>query len=148
MKYAIATLFFLSACGPAAQSVPKQLPGGPDSPAIISVSLNDAFTTVAPNGSERVQLTDARYFTPPSSVTVVNGTYAGHSPGQYMHGKILVGAEECQYQATSISDVVLSLQYCSGGLGPNTYLPAGTEIELLNHNAPGFLLEANFVLVR
>lgn len=124
------------------------LPGGPDSPAIISVSLNDAFTTVTPNGSEKVQLTDARYFNPPNSITIVSGAYAGHAPGQYQHGRISVGAEQCQYQALSINDTVLSLRWCSGGLGPNTYLAAGSVIELTNFNAPGFLLEANFVLVK
>lgn len=153
MKYSLIALALLSSCG-AAQSISKdplptaKIGGGSNSPSLISVSLNDAFTTVAPNGSEKVQINDARYFTAPTSITVVQGSYTGSNPGQYLHGKLLVGDEVCEYQANGINVTVLSLQFCSGGIGVSTYLPASTVIELVNHDAPGFLLEANFNLVR
>ena len=150
MKYAVYTLLsalVLSGCGPAAQSAAK-LPGGPDAPSVIAVSLDDAFTTVTPNGSEKVELTDARYFTPPSALNIVQGSYAGSNPGQYLHARLLVGAEQCEYQANGTSLTVLSLQFCSGGIGTNTYLPSGTVIELQNFDAPGFLVQANFNLTR
>lgn len=136
----------LSGCGPG--SPINRLPGGPDSPAVISVSLDDAFTTITPNGSEKVQLTDNRYFNPPLAVNVVQGSYSGSNPSQYLHVRLYVGSEQCEYQANGISLTVLSLQFCSGGLGPNSYLPGGTIIELLNYDAPGFLVQANFMLVR
>lgn len=150
MKYAVYTLLslmVLSGCGPAAQNAAK-LPGGPDAPSVIAVSLDDAFTTVTPNGSERVELTDARYFTPPSALNIVQGSYAGSNPGQYLHARLIVGAEQCEYQANGIGITVLSLQFCSGGIGANTYLASGTVIELQNFDCPGFLVEANFNLVR
>jgi hypothetical protein len=147
MKYTIAALLFFSACGPAGQSATK-LPGGPDAPSVIAVSLDDAFTTVTPNGSEKVELTDARYFTPPSALNIVQGSYAGSNPGQYLHARLYVGAEQCEYQANGIGLTVLSLQFCSGGIGANTYLASGTEIELNNNDCPGFLVQANFNLVR
>lgn len=149
MKYSVYTilsLMFLSGCGPAAQSAAK-LPGGPDAPSVIAVSLDDAFTAVTPNGSERVELTDARYFTPPNALNIVQGSYAGSNPGQYLHARLIVGAEQCEYQANGIGLTVLSLQFCSGGIGANTYLASGTEIELSNYDAPGFLVQANFNLV-
>ncbi len=134
----------LSGCGSGSQSIQKVGGGAP----VIVVSLNDAFTTVAPNGSEKVQLTDVRYFNAPSSITIVQGTYQGSSPGQYLHGRLLVGSEQCEYQNTGINDPVLTLMFCSGGIGANTYLPAGTIIELVNYDAPGYLLQADFNLVR
>lgn len=145
--YSILALTSLMSCAPAQQSAAK-LPGGPDSPSAISVSLDDAWTAVTPNGSERVELTDARYFTPPSSINIVQGSYAGNSPGQYLHARLFVGTEQCEYQANGINITVLSLQYCSGGIGSNTYLASGTEIELSNYDAPGFLVQADFTLVR
>lgn len=148
MKYAIAALLFLSSCGSSSPSAAKQLPGGPDAPSVIAVSLDDAFTTVTPNGSEKVELTDARYFTPPSSVNIVQGSYTGSNPGQYLHARLVIGSEQCEYEANGIAVTVLSLQFCSGGFGVNTYLPAGTVIELQNYDAPGFLVQANFYLSR
>lgn len=151
MKYLIA-LVLLSSCGANTPNVhkssPNQVPGGSSSPYLISVSLNDAFSTVVPNGSEKIETTDSRYFTAPSSINVVQGAYAGSNPGQYLHGKLLVGSEVCEYQANGINITVLSLQFCTGGIGTNSYLPDGTVIELVNHDAPGFLLEANFNLVK
>lgn len=153
MSFRLAFAFWLYTlltygCGaPQSQSTTK-LPGGPDAPSVIAVSLDDAFTTVVPNGSERVELTDSRYFTPPSALNIVQGSYAGGNPGQYLHARLIVGAEQCEYQANGITLTVLSLQYCSGGIGANTYLAAGTEIELSNYDAPGFLVQANFVLTR
>lgn len=133
----------LTGCG-TAESVAKV---GGNAPVIV-VSLNDAFTLVAPNGSEKVQLTDSRYFTPPNAVNVVQGAYAGSNPGQYLHARLLVGSEQCEYQNTGINDPVLTLMFCSGGLGTNSYLPAGTVIELVNYDAPGYLLQADFNLVK
>lgn len=154
MMYRLVFAFWLytmiaygTGCGKAA-STAKQLPGGPDSPSVIAVSLDDAFTTVTPNGSEKVELTDARYFTPPNAINIVQGVYAGFNPGQYLHARIIIGAEVCEYQANGINLTVMSLQYCSGGVGPNTYLASGTEIELQNYDAPGFLVEAVFYLSR
>lgn len=135
----------MTGCG-SAESIQKV--GGPGSAPVIVVSLNDAFTLVSPNGSEKVQLTDSRYFTPPTSVTVVQGAYAGSNPGQYLHARLYVGSEQCEYQNTGINDPVLTLMFCSGGVGANTYLPAGTVIELQNYDAPGYLLQADFNLVK
>lgn len=147
MKFALIALAFLSSCG-AAPSIAKQLPGGPSSPSVISVSLNDAFTTVTPNGSEKVETTDARYFNAPSAVNVVQGAYNGSNPGQYLHARITVGSAMCEYQANGINITVLSLQFCTGGIGVNTLIPANTILELENYDAPGYLLEANFNLVK
>lgn len=150
LLYAFAYMLYstlMYGCGKA-PSTAKQLPGGPDAPSVIAVSLDDAFTTVAPNGSEKVELTDSRYFTPPNAINIVQGAYAGSNPGQYLHARIYVGAEVCEYQANGINLTVMSLQYCSGGIGPNTYLASGTVIELQNYDAPGFLVQANFYLSR
>lgn len=150
MRYYVLGLFLgvaisvLSGCGSSTQSITKVGGGAP----VIVVSLNDAFTLVIPNGSEKVQLTDSRYFTPPSTVTIVQGAYAGSNPGQYLHARILVGSEQCEYQNTGINDPILTLMFCSGGLGANSYLPAGTVIELVNYDAPGYLLQADFSLVK
>lgn len=141
------TLFY--GCGSGQQTEPtRQLPGGPTAPSVIAVSLNDAFTTVTPNGSERVETTDPRYFTAPLAVNIVQGSYSGSNPGQWLHARIIVGSEQCEYQNTGINDPVLSLQFCSGGIGANTYLPANTVIELQNYDAPGYLLQADFYLSR
>ncbi len=142
------TLFYGCGSGQSPSEPARQLPGGPSAPNVIAVSLDDAFTTVTPNGSEKVGLTDSRYFTPPLAVNIVQGTYAGGNPLQYLHARLHVGSEQCEYQSTGVSDPVLSLQFCSGGVGPNTYLPSGTVIELENYDAPGFLVQANFTLVR
>ena len=143
-----ACLSFLTGCGTQTTNIPKRLPGGLDAPYSITVSLNDAFTSVAPNGSEKVQTTDGRYFAPPASLSVVAGAYSGSNPLQYMHGKLLVGAEECQYEAVSVLAVVLTLQHCTSGLGSNTFVAPSTVIELVNHDSPGLLLQADFVLTR
>lgn len=151
LRYTLAFLIvteLMYGCGANPTNVAQKLPGGPDAPSVIAVSLDDAFTTVAPNGSEKVELTDSRYFTPPSSVTIVNGTYQGSNPGQYLHARLLVGAEQCEYQANGIGLTVLSLQFCSGGIGANTRLSSGTVIELVNFDCPGFLVEANFNLIK
>ncbi len=139
-------IVILTACGGAADSVSKV--GGAGSASVISVSLNDAFTTVAPNGSEKVQLADARYFTPPASITALQGPYAGSNPGQYLHGKIVIGSEECVYQSTGITDTTLTKFACSAGLSSTVQLPAGTVIELVNYDASGYLLQADFSLVK
>lgn len=147
LKQSLIALVFLSSCGGATNSILK-LPGGSNSPNVIPVSLNDAFTTVAPNGSEKVQTTDDRYFTPPSAINIVQGVYTGNAPGQYLHGRIKINAEHCDYQSNSINNPVLSLMYCTGGIGANTLLSNGAVIELENYDAPGYLLEANFNLVK
>jgi hypothetical protein len=138
--------FLMYGCGSAGQSSPKQLAGGPTSSPVIAVQLNDMWNQVFP--SESVELTDARYFTPPSAITAVGGSYGGSNPGQYLHARIVIGSEQCEYQANGINETVFSLQFCSGGVGSNTYLPAGTQIELVNYDAPGILIEAHFNLTR
>lgn len=138
------TLFY--GCGSASQSQPKQLEGGPASAPVISVQLNDMWNQVFP--SQSAQLTDSRYFTAPSSINAVGGSYAGDHPGQYLHARILVGEEQCEYQANGINETVFTLQFCSGGIGTNTYLAADTVIELVNYDAPGILIEAHFNLTR
>lgn len=141
--YAISNIIY--SCAPATPSTIRV--GGGDSPTpIIAVQLNDAWNQEFP--SEAVEILDARYFTPPSVVQVVNGTYAGNNPGQYLHARILVNNEQCEYQATSITATQLELQFCSGGIVANTLLPAGSFIELNNFDAPGLLLEVHFNLVR
>lgn len=138
----ISVLF--TGCGSGPADTPKV--GGPGSPAVINVSLDDAFTTIPPNGSEKVELLDSRYFTPPASILVLQGPYQGSNPSQNLHGRLFVGIEQCEYLGTGITAQFLSLQSCSGSLAPNTLLPSGTVIELSNYDAPGFLLQTNFTL--
>lgn len=143
LAFAISCLFNFG-CGSSPQG-PIPI-GGPDSAPVISVQLNDKFNEVFP--SEAIQLNDARFFTPPSIINVVQGAYSGTNFGQYLHARITVSGVACEYQGNSIYAVTLTLQSCYGGLGPNTYLPSGTVIELVNYDAPGLLLEVQFNLVR
>lgn len=151
LLYAFAYMLYstlMYGCGSNPGTEARKLPGGPDSPAVIAVSLDDAFTAVTPNGSEKIELTDSRYFTPPNAVDIVQGSYAGTTPGQYLHARLIVGAEQCEYQANGTTITVMDLQYCTGSLGANNFLPSGTVIELQNYDAPGFLLQANFSLTK
>jgi hypothetical protein len=132
-------------CGASSPSIPKSV-GGSGSAAVISVSLDDAWTSVTPNGSEIVQLADTRYFIAPTSLSLVQGAYSGGNPSQNLHARLLVGSEQCEYLALGTTASTLTLQSCSGGLASSTLLPSGTTIELSNYDCPGFLVQANFDL--
>jgi hypothetical protein len=120
--------------------------GGDDAAPIIAVQLNDLWHQAFP--SEAVEVSDSRYFTAPGVVTVVGGSYAGTNNLQYLHARILINSEQCEYQSSGITDSNLVLMFCTGGLQTGVKLPIDSYIELVNYDAPGFLLETHFNLVR
>ena len=137
----------LLACGKSEISPHTIRVGGGNTPApVIAVQLNDLWQQAFP--SEAVEITDIRYFTAPSVVRVVGGSYAGSAPGQYLHARLVVNNEQCEYQSYGINDYNLVLQFCTGGITTNAQLPENSYIELVNYDAPGYLLETHFNLTR
>lgn len=117
-----------------------------DATEIVPVQLNDMFNQVFP--SQSYTLAKQYRFAPPSAVLVVGGTFSGR-PGQYMHARIKVGAAFCEYQAYEVTDKILELMDCYD-IPQNevSTLNAGTVIELQNYDAPGLLLEVQFLIAR
>lgn len=150
LKYAIAfqiSSLALYGCG-SGQSLVKQEEVTKNASEVIPVQLNDMWNVIFP--SQSFTLTKDYRFTPPSSVFVVGGSFAGH-PGQYLRARIKVGAAFCEYQNYNTTDATLNLQTC---YGLDDYesdvvtLASGTVIELQNYDAPGLLLETQFVIAR
>lgn len=141
----------LTGCGGAAKSVPKTLL--PSSSGPISVQLNDAWNQTFP--SESAQTSDARYFTPPSAVFVVQGAAQCWNGSAFfnctgsekaLRARITFGADVCEYQANDTNQTALSLVSCGALPIAPVQIPAGTVITLDNYDAPGQLLEVSFTL--
>jgi hypothetical protein len=139
---------FLSACPLEKKDTPPTSEASPvpaSSPRTVTLDANynhpldaSAWTTL-----------DASYsFTPPATLTIVQGTYSG-DPGWWLRASLWSGSLfNCYYVATSTSATTLTLDSCDSipDHTQPTALPKGATILLSNVTAAGLMVEANFTL--
>ena len=138
----------LTACGGAGVSGARVV-GGPDSPSIINVQLNAQMFQAA-NGTESVELADARYLVVPPEVKVVAGTFQCHVDhpncnNTVLRARLIFGNVICRYETGDITAASIPLLDC-GTPNVSFALVAGTVITLDPLYAPGLLLETSFNL--